>query len=41
MLYIYMYIYFCIRNVINTNCMSIEDPFLLNKKDLQGAISNI
>ena len=38
---IYMYTYFCIKNVININCISIDDPFLLNKKDLQGVISNI
>ena len=35
------YIYFCIKNVINTNCISIDDSFLLNKKDSQGIISNI
>ena len=29
---IYIYIYFCRKNVINTNCISIDDPFLLNKK---------
>ena len=32
--YIYIYliyiIQFCIKNVINTNCFSIDDPFLLN-----------
>ena len=36
--YIYIYRYFCIKNVINTNCLSINDPFLLNKKDSQGVI---
>ena len=40
-IYIYIYIYFCIKNAINTNCLGIDDPFLLNKKDLQGVISNI
>ena len=35
---IYTHIYFCIKNVINTNCISIDDPFLLNKKDSQGVI---
>ena len=35
-LYFYLYLY-----VINTNCLSIDDPFLLNKKDSQGVISNI
>ena len=30
-----------IKNVINTNCLSIKDPLLLNKKDSQGVISNI
>ena len=38
---IYTYIYFVIKNVINTNCLSIDDPFLLNKKDSGGVISNI
>ena len=38
---LYIYIYFGRRNVINTNCLSIDDPFfLLNKKDSQGVISN-
>ena len=32
---------FCIKNIINTNCISIYDWFLLNKKDSQGVISNI
>ena len=36
-----MYIYLCMKNVINTNCISIGDSFLLNKKDSQGVISNI
>ena len=36
-----MYSYFCIKNVINTNCLSIDDPFLQHKKDSQGVISNI
>ena len=41
-IYIYIYyIYFCIKNVINTNCLNIDDPFLLNKKDSQAAISNM
>ena len=37
-------VYFCIyfiflyKSVINTNCISIDDPFLLNKKDSQGVI---
>ena len=39
--FIYIDIYFCIKNAINTNCLGIDDPFLLNKKDLQGVISNI
>ena len=34
-------IYFCIKTVINTNCLSTGDPFLLNKKDSQSVISNI
>ena len=34
----YIHLYKC---VINTNFMSTDDPFLLNKKDSQGAISNI
>ena len=38
--FIYIYIYICIKNII-TSCISIDDPFLLNKKDLQGVISNI
>ena len=29
------------KNVTYTNCLSIDDPFLLNKKDLQSVISNI
>ena len=29
------------KNVINTNCLSIDDPFLSNKKDSQGVISSI
>ena len=40
-IYIYIYIYFCTKIVVNTNCISIHDPFLLNKKDSQGVISNI
>ena len=27
------------ENVISTNCLSINDPFLLKKKDFQGVIS--
>ena len=45
----YIYdIYFSIKIYIiptayqlNTNCISIDDPSLLNKKDSQGVISNI
>ena len=37
----YIYIYFCTKYFINTNCISIDDPFLQNKKDFQGVISNI
>ena len=33
--------YFCIKNVINTNCISIDDLFLLSKKDSQGVVSNV
>ena len=41
-MYVSIYIiYFCTKNVINTNCLSIDDPFLLNKKDSQSVISNI
>ena len=43
-IYIYIYIYihnFCIKNVININCKSIDDPFLRNEKDSQGVISNM
>ena len=39
--YIYIYLYFCIKILINTNCLSIDDPFLLKKKDSQGVTSNI
>ena len=41
-IYIYIYIYniyiyinnyyICIKNVINTNCLSIDNSFLLNKR---------
>ena len=31
-----MYLY--IENVINTNCLTIDDPFLLRKKDSQGIL---
>ena len=40
-MYIYTFIYFCIKDVINTNYINIDDPFLLNKKDSQGVISSI
>ena len=40
-LYYYLYMYFCIKNLINTNCVSIDHPFLQNKKDSQAVISNI
>ena len=40
-IYIYIYIKFCIKNVINSNCLSIDDPFLLNKKNSEGVLSNI
>ena len=26
-------VFFCIKNIINTKSVSIDDPFLLNKKD--------
>ena len=41
MYYIYIYIYICIKNVINTNCLNIDNPFLFNKKDSQAVISNM
>ena len=32
--YIYIYLYFCIKILINTNCLRIDDPFLLKKKKI-------
>ena len=40
-IYILYYIYFCIKIVINTNCIGIDNLFLLNKKDSQGVMSYI
>ena len=40
-IYKYIYIYFYVKNVINANCISIGDLFLLNKNDSQCVISNI
>ena len=31
--WIFLYIFFNGKNVINANCLTIDDPFLLNKKD--------
>ena len=33
--------YFCIKDIIINNSLSIDDPFLLNKKGSQGVVSNI
>ena len=45
---IYKYIYMCVciiyssnKNVISTNCLSFNDPFLESKKDSLGVISRI
>ena len=40
-IYIYRCIYFSIKNAINTNCLIIDDPILLCKKDSQGVVINI
>ena len=39
--YIYIYIYFRIKNAINANCLIIDNPLLLCNKDSQGDIINI
>ena len=31
-IHIYIYIYICNDKVINTNCLSFDDPFLASKK---------
>ena len=45
-IYMYIYIYVCVRiiyssnkDVISTNCLSFNDPFLESKKDSLGVIS--
>ena len=38
---IYIYIYHCIKNIMNPNCLSIDNPLLRSKKNSQGVISNI
>ena len=43
-IYIYIYIYYIFlykKYYQHANCLSIDDPFLLNKKDSQGVLSNI
>ena len=32
---------YIIKNVINTNCLSVDDPFLLNKKDSQSVMCHV
>ena len=39
--YIYIFIYSCIKNAINANCLIIDDPLLLCNKDSQGVIISI
>ena len=39
--YIYIFIYSSVKNIIKVNNLTINDPFLLNKKDSQGVIFNI
>ena len=39
--YIYIYILSSIKNVIQANCLIIDDPLLLCNKDSQGVIINI
>ena len=36
-----MYVYSGNKNVINTNYLSFDDPFLASKKDSQGVMSRI
>ena len=35
-----MYIYSSIKNAINANCLTIDDPLLLCNKDSQGGCHN-
>ena len=40
-IYIYIYIYSNSKKAISANCLNVDDPLLLCKKDSQGVISNI